>query len=243
MSIQLSSTARLFVSLQVVSLCGFLLIVLTAALSSSITRNPTWYSFCLSWTLSAFGYIIGTIAGLQRSKDPKINGFCTLQVGMVYAGPVVTSMATFCLVLHIYMKIKSSLSHIQSAESFDSFEFSPIRERPMRSFLRWIVLLTALPYMLYICVFAAFLIVALKNPELVSLTHSGTYCHISRPLSSKITSAIVIAILTATLLVQCSLAYLLLQNRSLLLKSSTTKYYGMALRAGFFAILGVCAVG
>jgi hypothetical protein len=71
-------------------LCGALILALIMAgiaVHPRLSRLSTWYSFCLSWIISALSYCLLYIAPGQLTSEPE-RVLCITQSGLVYAAPV-----------------------------------------------------------------------------------------------------------------------------------------------------------
>ncbi|KAF9071788.1 hypothetical protein BDP27DRAFT_458737 [Rhodocollybia butyracea] len=82
----------LFLVLQLIGLCGSIITVSSAFFNSSISRQPTWYSFLISWIISSISYTLLLFAGqIDLSGDEKQTGvpfgLCVFQSSVVYAAP------------------------------------------------------------------------------------------------------------------------------------------------------------
>lgn len=65
---------------------GMLVMLVTAIVSPKVHRLPTWYSFCVSWVLSAISYTFLFITAEQFTLTP-IYSLCFIQSGLIYAMP------------------------------------------------------------------------------------------------------------------------------------------------------------
>lgn len=75
-----------FVALNLAGGVGLVLVLITAALSRKVKRNPTWYSFCFSWVFYAVSYSLLFLAGEQTNPTPPYS-LCSTQAALIYALP------------------------------------------------------------------------------------------------------------------------------------------------------------
>jgi hypothetical protein len=75
-----------FLALQMFGLCGGILLLITALLSSSVGRHATWFSFMFSWVISAGSYCLLLFSGHAYEPNPP-HAICLTQAALVYAVP------------------------------------------------------------------------------------------------------------------------------------------------------------
>lgn len=88
----LSNMANIGLSLafnviEFVGLAGALVIIITAAVSPSIQRLPTWYMVLCSGAAYSFSMLLLAIARRQSGPEPDF-ALCVIQSALIYAGPI-----------------------------------------------------------------------------------------------------------------------------------------------------------
>ncbi|KAE9382752.1 hypothetical protein BT96DRAFT_930172 [Gymnopus androsaceus JB14] len=84
------------------------LILFSAILSQQVKRLATWYTFCLSWTISCLSYLWLFFSGEIHSPESS-NFICITQAALIYSVPTLTASATLSLLLHSWYNVHFGL--------------------------------------------------------------------------------------------------------------------------------------
>ncbi|KAE9397758.1 hypothetical protein BT96DRAFT_921215 [Gymnopus androsaceus JB14] len=85
------------------------LILFSAILSQQVKRLATWYTFCLSWTISCLSYLLLFFFGEIHSPEPS-NVICITQAALMYLVPTLTASTTLSLLIHSWYNVHFGLS-------------------------------------------------------------------------------------------------------------------------------------
>ncbi|KAK0489062.1 hypothetical protein IW261DRAFT_392710 [Armillaria novae-zelandiae] len=211
-----TATGRAFDVLQISGAAGFLLIVLTAILSSHVQRHVTWLSFCISWIISCISYTLLIFTGTNRSEHIPF-ALCVTQAGLIYGAPVLTGGTTFSLAFYMYTHVKASCDCTS-----------------LRTDTFWVSLLILGPYLLGLGFFLGVLVSGIKQPSLVQ--KAPDYCDSTSHFPSK-ASALVVALATAgVIIISVFVSVQLYRNRRRL--GDDALLVTAAIRVILFGIIG-----
>ncbi|KIK58602.1 hypothetical protein GYMLUDRAFT_98055 [Collybiopsis luxurians FD-317 M1] len=116
-----------------------------------INRSQTWFSFCISWIISCISYCLLFFAGQQFDlTQPPTYGLCLTQAALIYSSPPLTGATTFALFLDLWLMYRAASRNQRSGLG-----------RTVR------ISLLILPYILWILLTVALLIVGLVKPDTV----------------------------------------------------------------------------
>lgn len=146
-----------FITLQLIGGLGLLVVVLTALCNKKVRRLGTWYSFCISWILSALSYTLLVFAGQQYREPSK--PLCMIQAAAIYAAPTLTSCTTLSLLIHVLLVLRFFRSYAKS-EAETSTK----------------VVMIVAPYTFWLVIFIGVILFSLANPKIVSMDPIKTYC-------------------------------------------------------------------
>ncbi|KAF7331286.1 hypothetical protein MKEN_00005700 [Mycena kentingensis (nom. inval.)] len=171
----------------VLSTTGFFLllaILLTAALSRSVYRVSTWYTYMLAWMV--FCITPFPMLGHQTRLDaPPAWGTCLADAALMYASRPYAGFATLALLLQLYVTVKTRIQRTQIPRYF-------------------VPILMILPPVSWIALVLAIVITGIRNPTLVELEPGGFYCHLSSPAPAVAVASLIslvgISILTVQIL-------------------------------------------
>ncbi|KAL0950948.1 hypothetical protein HGRIS_007700 [Hohenbuehelia grisea] len=177
-----------FVALQGSAAIALCILLVTASVSRRITRDATWYNFCISWIISCLSYLLLSLAGQQFSSTP-IHAVCLTQASLIYAAPPLTACTTLALVIQLW-------SNVQSISLVPT---SPQSKK--RGLMSWILLLV--PYAVFLVVFIGGLLVGIQHPDSVIMSPtSGMYCGISIKLPGWVSAILVATFMLATIVLE-----------------------------------------
>ncbi|KAE9397760.1 hypothetical protein BT96DRAFT_921220 [Gymnopus androsaceus JB14] len=182
----------LFVALELSGAFGMMLILFSAILSQQVKRLATWYTFCLSWTISCLSYLLLFFSGEIHSPEPP-KAICITQAALIYSVPTLTASTTLSLLIHSWYNVHFGLS-----------------KPPLESNPRVVLALLLAPFALWILLLSGFLVFGIKAPSLVH--NFGLYCTFMELLPSKISSLFVIITTFSTIPIQASLGISLFRD-------------------------------
>lgn len=206
---------RAFVALNLAGGIGLVLVLITAALSRTAKRTPTWYSFCFSWVFYAVSYSLLFLAGEQTNPTP-INSLCSTQAALIYALPPTTSCTTLALLLHVLLIIPDALGEMQIGKA-----------------MTWLLLLG--PYTIFLSMFVGQL-VSQSDGNPARKGHRGTYCQSANHSWLRVSYAVVAVVTMAIIFVQGQIA-IQLSHRSI--RQALRDYSGLnVIRVMIFTLIG-----
>ncbi|KAG7086857.1 hypothetical protein E1B28_002778 [Marasmius oreades] len=170
---QPAALTDLFFALQLTSLGGFLIILLTVLLSDRVTkRHPIWVNFILSWIISCISYSF--MVGHSIDWEPP-RELCLTQAILVYTVPSLTAGATFALLVHVLIFFRVT------------FTF-PEATRPRAI---WYILLIFVPYVPALGMLFLSLGIGISDPGTVKILENGMYCNMRNEFPGKLSAIIV----------------------------------------------------
>ncbi|KAF7292139.1 hypothetical protein MIND_01240900 [Mycena indigotica] len=208
----------------ILSATGFILLLLTfvtAALSRTVRRVSTWYTYIAAWAI--YCLIPFPILGHQtRFTSPPGLLPCAVDAAMMYASRPYAGFATLALLLHLYITISTRLKRTHVPRWF-------------------VVFLMTFPVLVYLSLFLGTLIVGLRNASLVELEPGGYYCHLTTPIPTIICAALVGFVTIAVLVIEVLTFILLCRHwrafRALQRRNEPGVELGSIIRVSAFAIL------
>ncbi|TFK25326.1 hypothetical protein FA15DRAFT_755855 [Coprinopsis marcescibilis] len=207
-----------FVSLNLIGGGGLLIVVVTALASRTIKRWPSWYSFCVSWIISAISYSLLTLAGQQFRSTPS-ESLCMIQAAAIYSAPTLTASTTLALLVHILLR----MCYARSADGSEASKGTKI-------------FLLAVPYVVWLVILIGVILFSSANPTTVEKDPAGTYCHSQDPIWRQMSSLVVLIVATTAVLVQFALGYLMYKNTEIRLDNA--KLFATAIRVISFGSIG-----
>ncbi|KAF7353836.1 hypothetical protein MVEN_01069200 [Mycena venus] len=142
---------------------GMPLLLLTAALSKKVQRNPMLINFCVTWLIYATSFTLVLYAGKQVGPEPPV-GLCIIQAAFVYGAPVMASMAGLSLVLHLWLSLQTGKGVLARAAGGWRF-----------------MLLLGSPYILFLAFSVTMVILGSLKQDAVSRSRYLFYCTINLP--------------------------------------------------------------
>ncbi|KAH6888867.1 hypothetical protein BKA70DRAFT_59222 [Coprinopsis sp. MPI-PUGE-AT-0042] len=146
-----------FFALILFAFVGSIILLVTAVWSSTVKRQPAWYSLLVSNAIAAATYSILLVSGNKSVRDPPF-GICVTQAALGYATPVLVTGTTLTLVVKAFLGVKAQISGTAGIRKTNAT-----------------VLIIGFPYILHGIMFIASLIVGLGNPTTVR-REDGFYC-------------------------------------------------------------------
>ncbi|KAJ7592692.1 hypothetical protein C8J56DRAFT_481671 [Mycena floridula] len=213
---------KIILGVQLVSLTGLSIILLTAICARRVKRHAIWCNFIGAWLWSSFIWILLPITGQLDTNFQVPHKLCLAQGILIHIYPVFTSAASMSFVLYTWLMCRSILSN------------QPLKLRPRTS-----IMLLALPYVLAIANLIAILLYGLHHPTaVVRVNH--LQCIVATPFLQTVVLGIALAGSTSTVLLQASIGYFLYQSHSLFVGS---REYGRIIRILAFSVLDGFAIG
>ncbi|KAE9386108.1 hypothetical protein BT96DRAFT_1006398 [Gymnopus androsaceus JB14] len=156
-----TTTKGAVIAFNVIETIGFVsafAIIVTASLSSSIRRLPTWYLVLCSGAVYSFSKLLLAMAHAQLGPEPPFT-LCLVQGVLIYSAPIglMASACAFALQFHLTV-----LFYIK--------QYSGIITRESK----WI---TLSPVILYVAVTVALFITGAVQPQIVQRSPEQVYCH------------------------------------------------------------------
>ncbi|KAF8811668.1 hypothetical protein BYT27DRAFT_7183704 [Phlegmacium glaucopus] len=206
--------------LYIFGLIFLLAILFTAWFSSSIRRSTGWYSFNFAWVLSSIGCLL--ILGHQTGP---LTGHihCLFQAMLISASPALNSLTFVTFMLEIWLTISS---------------LSTIFRTPMMVFY-------FVPYGVFVGILIEVLILGILNPKAVLRKPDGYFCYMSIRVPVRITSAIVICSVIASLVLGVRIILKCRKHwtacKTLLIRNNTP--FGLILRLGLVGLCSILSIG
>jgi len=219
----------IFVALQGSGCIGILILLITAWLSPSVKRYPTWYSLGIAWVIQSFTYMLLFIGGQQMNPKPDVT-LCRFQASLVYACAVMVSFATLALFIQLWQQV----STVHSGAG-------PTHTRILMSHL------IVTPYVMFIVMVIASAVVVSLQPDSVVL-ETGMFCGISAHnyIMGKLSSGLVILTTGGAVIFQGITAYKLIRNwryiRQQLKLAGNTDLLSHVFRSAAFACCSLLAI-
>jgi hypothetical protein len=220
-----SELIKVFISFNLFGLFGFLITLVTVLCSRSTPRHSTWFSFAISWIISAISYSLLFWGGNLTGPEPPYT-LCLIQGILVYSAPPLTAATTLALVVQIWFLVHSVVTTTSSKAG---------RMPPM--------LLTALlviPYLLYITILIGTLVVGWYNPHTVRRVGSGMYCNFSNRIPGRLSTLLVALIMVPAVVLEILICRALRQQWTLFKR--TPDALSMVLRVVAFTFVGILAI-
>lgn len=109
-SAQDAALVSVYIAFQMAGTLGFLVIVLTAALSSRVMRHPTWFSFCLSW--ATWGVSFSLLFYARQQTQLTSHTLCIVQSALVYTMPFLWVLMMYSVLCSVWMIYTQNRSHL-----------------------------------------------------------------------------------------------------------------------------------
>ncbi|KAJ8075084.1 hypothetical protein PM082_019411 [Marasmius tenuissimus] len=211
----------LFITIHTFVWIGSGIITLTAALSPTIRRHPTWFNLKLSWILACFSFSLLSTTG-QLYKPEPVFWICVVQAAAVYSVPFLTAGSSLALAIYLYLVVRGRENESGGGGG------------------RWkdhVVLLVYVPYILPSIAFFSVLSMGLVDPTNIGLSNNWMVCSIHRYEALGHASNIcILAILIPTIIIECitlTSVYRHKRGRTVLLPTGTL------IRLSVFTVFGV----
>ncbi|KAL4256575.1 G-protein coupled receptors family 1 profile domain-containing protein [Pleurotus pulmonarius] len=177
-----SPNISLIVIFDFTQIFGFVLlciVLLTAALVTTVRRSPAWFNFLSTWVLSCISYL--ATLGQQTGEMPHFS-ICLLQAMLVYAAPAVTVTAGLCFIIEMWRIV----TRVGASSGRGPLSFRDYR------------ILIVAPYVVHLIICVEVLVLGLTRRELVTRDKTYMFCHLDSALPAYVTGSVVIcAILIA----------------------------------------------
>jgi len=215
---------KIFISFQLFSLFGIIIVLATVLGSRSTPRHATWFSFAISWIISTASYSLLFWGGnLSGPQPPYI--LCLIQGIMIYSAPPLTAATTLALVIQIWVVVRSV-----------AFTSPKAGRMP-------VLLLTALlvvPYLIYVTILIGTLVVGWRDPLTVRRVGSAMYCSFSNRVPGRLSTILVALIMLPAAVFEVLICKALRQQWTLF--GHQTDALSMALRVVAFTFVGISAI-
>lgn len=215
-----------FAVLQVLGGIGMLSVLFTMLFSRQVHRQITWVNFCLSWIIYAFSYILLLLFNGEFGKEPN-RALCATQAALIYGAPVVTAYTSLSLWIQLFLNTYAAL-----CDTEDNRKGIPVP-------VFWLVVC---PWILYgIVIFAAF---EQSLSHLETVQRGLVFCYIDTMIPGKISAALVILALVATIHVEVTTAVILYRRWRVYraLKVSLAPSLEMLARIFLFTLFAIVAI-
>ncbi|KAJ8701445.1 hypothetical protein PTI98_000226 [Pleurotus ostreatus] len=205
---------------------GFILlgiVLLTAALATTVRRSPAWFNFLSTWVLSCISYLV--TLGQQTGEMPH-SSICLLQAMLVYAAPAVTVTAGLCFIIEMWRIV----SRVGASSGRGTVTF------------RDYGILIAAPYVVHLTICIEVLVLGLKHPKWVTRDKTYMFCHLDSALPAYITGTVVICVIVIAMVFVASTAIHIRKHMAasrLFQGQQVANIQKMVVRFGIFTILPV----
>ncbi|ESK87320.1 hypothetical protein Moror_5729 [Moniliophthora roreri MCA 2997] len=212
-----------FIALELYAGIGFLVMQLTAILSSNVRRSRVWYCFCMSWTLFCVSCCLLFFSG-QQFTDKPTHGICLAQASLVYSGPAFIISVSLSLLLELHWRI--------------SFASSPGRTvLAERARSPWLLAGPIALWLILTLIYVIFGTSSLSNAA--PTLDNGLYCTFPNPFPRTFNSVVclIISLIDVFLLGLVLRAIIRHENKSI-----AHQYKGTVIRVVVMIVLGLAAV-
>ncbi|KAL4256267.1 Fungal pheromone STE3G-protein-coupled receptor [Pleurotus pulmonarius] len=151
--------------LQLISVLGFAILLLTFLLASSVSRSRPWVGFSVGWIIACLSYDVLFLAGQQHDPTPD-RAICLVQAALVQSVPVLQATTNLSLIVDIWLLVGEFLQP------------SGISKRQLLTYRVSVVLL---PHVFSACVFVGYILFGVYNPSTVQKPSYSAYCTIVYP--------------------------------------------------------------
>jgi len=155
--------------LQMLSLFFIIAALVPAAFSASIPRMKTWFALLITCGIYCVSYLL--LLGHQNGPEPQLP-ICTLQAGLIYAGPPLVACAGLLFVTELYMRLSAVI----------------LSRNVNENIIYW--MLWILPVVHTVDFWVA-IMHGLADTRTISRDPSGLYCHITLGTPTTLTGALV----------------------------------------------------
>ncbi|KAJ3831724.1 hypothetical protein F5878DRAFT_636020 [Lentinula raphanica] len=178
---------------QIVGCISGVIIMLTALVSRSLRRLPTWYLVLCSSTAYSLSMSLLAIARRQTGPEPDYT-LCLVQGALIYSCPIwlLSTGLAFALQFHLTM--------VHFAKQYTGF---------IRRDSKWIPLSTVI---LFIALTAIFLTIGIVEPDIVERSQDHFYCHFTNRIGSYSVTGFSIVFALAAVFCEFKSASLLYQH-------------------------------
>ncbi|KAJ8701560.1 hypothetical protein PTI98_000326 [Pleurotus ostreatus] len=165
--IDMSDSARVLALsiLQLVSVLGFTILLLTFLLSSRVNRSYTWVGFSVGWIIACLSYDILFFAGQEYDSSPS-RVICLVQAALVQSVPVLQATTNLSLIVDIWLLVGDALQPLRISK---------------RQLLTYRVSVVLFPHVFSVSVFVGYILFGIYNPSTVQKYPYSAYCTIVYP--------------------------------------------------------------
>ncbi|KAF9458173.1 hypothetical protein BDZ94DRAFT_1313551 [Collybia nuda] len=217
---------HVFISFHLFGFFGTIIMLLTACFSRTTPRHPTWISFAISWIISTFSYSLLFLGGHLTGSEPGYP-LCLVQGVMIYSAPPLTAATTCALVIQIWFLVRSVATSTSSGKGHILSSM-------------WSASLLIIPYLLYVTIVVAMLVVGIQTPSTVQRVSSGMYCNFANRIPGRISTFLVASIMIPTVFLEIQVCMALRRNWNLF--KSQKGSLSMILRVVIFTLFGFFAI-
>jgi hypothetical protein len=212
--------------IEFVGLAGAIVIIITAAVSPSIQRLPTWYLVLCSGAAYSFSMLLLAMAQRQSGPEPDF-ALCVIQTALIYAGPI-WLMASGCMfALQFYLTV---LFYVKQSSGIISHKS------------KWLPMSTVI---LFIGMTFTFTIIGLVQPQIVQ-RDQPFYCHFTNNIGVYSVSLFSIGFAIAAVVFEYKSGRLLYQHwkqkAEFYCKSNGTVSISVMIRLAGFSLLSILSV-
>jgi len=129
----------------------------------------TWFAFLISAAIYCISFLL--LFGRQHNGPEPPLPICTLQAGLIYAGPPLLTCAGLLFVIELYMRLTAVT----------------LSRKVNENFIHW--MLWILPVVHTICFWVA-IMSGLADIRTISRDPSGLYCHIAQKVPTTVTGVL-----------------------------------------------------
>ncbi|KAF7430403.1 hypothetical protein PC9H_006108 [Pleurotus ostreatus] len=151
--------------LQLVSVLGFTILLLTFLLSSRVNRSYTWVGFSVGWIIACLSYDILFFAGQEYDSSPS-RVICLVQAALVQSVPVLQATTNLSLIVDIWLLVGDALQPLRISK---------------RQLLTYRVSVVLFPHVFSVSVFVGYILFGIYNPSTVQKYPYSAYCTIVYP--------------------------------------------------------------
>ncbi|PVF96096.1 hypothetical protein CPB86DRAFT_787385 [Serendipita vermifera] len=202
------------------------LFILTT-LRKTVNRNYVFLNFCFTWIVYSITFCLLLYTGEQTGPTPAWK-ICRTQAALVYAVPILVAMASFTLVLSLWLDIRAP---------------SDSKVVPRTFFSLRNILLIGLPYIFAAGYLIGPSVVAITARKTISRNNALFYCSSNLRALTIVSATSVGVIFLATVIFEILIARILHQRTGLQqIKGTWWEKYGFFTRIALFTAYLLCSV-
>jgi len=214
-----------FNTIETVGLAGALIVILTAILSPSIQRLPTWYLVLCSGAIYSFSMLILAMTQHQSGPEPGF-ALCLFQGVLIYASPIGLMASACAFAIQFHLNVLFYVKHCSGIISHKS---------------KWLPLSVVI---LFAQVVVVLLVIGLLSPEIVQ--REQFYCHFTNNIGVYAVSLFSVAFATIAVTFEYKSGILLYRHWKQMAefyhKSNGTVSIGVMVRLAGFSLLSILSV-